>query len=59
MTFKIICKDNIVIKAIDIFSSNTNFKIEENEDKNRVLLYTNQWINPGSGIHTIVAIKSE
>lgn len=59
MTFKIICKDNIVIKAIDIFSSNTDFKIEENEDKNRVLLYTNQWINPGSGIHTIVAIKSE
>ncbi len=57
LTYRVDCRDDIVVKAVDSFSQGASFDIERHEKD--VVIHSNQWINPGSGINVVVAKKDD
>lgn len=52
LTYRISCKDDLTIKAIDTFSQGACFTIKQNG--NEATITSNQWLNPGAGVSVIV-----
>lgn len=53
LTYRISCKNGVMVKAIDTFSQDVRFDIKHSE--NEAIITANQWLNPGAGVSVIVA----